>query len=312
MNTEFRLIKLYRIRRFGEKISDTFDFVRENWRPLLKYITYLLLPVALVQSFCMTNFMSGYMEFANMVIADGRTASNLADMASWLLSLGFYTLVQLVGLLLVTSLAYTMMQQYEQRSTRLVGITFADMKPSILRMVGRQMVLIVTGLILIVVIGLLIALMVAISRYFILPAIILAFAVFPIFFMIQPVYLFEKTGIISAYAKSVRLTWKTWAGIVGVVLVLYIIGSILSGLVSTPWYIMMMVKNVLVAQGNTAGFVSSFGYTAIQYLLGVVSSFFGCCILVLYDVGIAYHYGHACDKVDGVSVDQDIENFETL
>ena len=51
MNTEFRLIKLYRIRRFGEKISDTFDFVRENWRPLLKYITYLLLPVALVQSF---------------------------------------------------------------------------------------------------------------------------------------------------------------------------------------------------------------------------------------------------------------------
>ena len=133
MNTEFRLIKLYRIRRFGEKISDTFDFVRENWRPLLKYITYLLLPVALVQSFCMTNFMSGYMEFANMVIADGRSASNLADMASWMFSLGFYTLVNFVGFLLVTSLAYTMMQQYEQRSTRLVGITFADMKPSILR-----------------------------------------------------------------------------------------------------------------------------------------------------------------------------------
>ena len=130
--------------------------------------------------------------------------------------------------------------------------------------------------------------------------------------MVQPVYLFEETGIISAYAKSVRLTWKTWAGIVGVVLVLYIIGSILSGLVSTPWYIMMMVKNVLAAQGNTAGFVSSFGYTAIQYLLGVVSSFFSSCILVLYDVGIAYHYGHACDEVDGVSVDQDIENFETL
>jgi hypothetical protein len=27
---------------------------------------------------------------------------------------------------------------------------------------------------------------------------------------------------------------------------------------------------------------------------------------------LAYQYGHACDKVDGVTVDRDIENFETL
>ena len=124
--------------------------------------------------------------------------------------------------------------------------------------------------------------------------------------------MFEDTGIVSAYAKSVRLGWKTWAGIVGVIIVLYIISSILSGLVSTPWYIMVVVKNVFTAQGNTAGFVSSFGYTAIQYLLGVVSCFCRSCVMALITIGCAYQYGHASDKIDGVGVDQDIENFETL
>ena len=48
MISEKPLIKLYRTRTFGEKMSDTFDFVRENWRPMLKYFSYQLLGQELV------------------------------------------------------------------------------------------------------------------------------------------------------------------------------------------------------------------------------------------------------------------------
>ena len=75
---------------------------------------------------------------------------------------------------------------------------------------------------------------------------------------------------------------------------------------------MMMVKEVLTAQGTETGFVSSFGYTAIQYVLGAVSSYCGNILMSLIYVGLAYQYGHACEKIDGVTVDQDIENFEAL
>ena len=310
MSSEKPLIKLYRKRTFGDKLSDTFDFIGENFRPLLKYITYLVLPVAIVQTFCMNNFMTGYMESVTAITSGG--GRNFADMLQWLSSMGLYMLVQFVAIILVYAVSYTMMQLYEQRSERLKGVTFDDLRPGVVQKCVRQLVLLVTSIAIFVVFVLLMALLIAASPYFILPVIIIAVVVLPLFVLVYPIYLFEDTGIVSAYAKSVRLGWKTWAGIVGVMIVLYIISSIISGLISTPWYIMVMAKNLLATQGNTSGFVSSFGYTAIQYLLGVVSSFAGSCIMALMCIGIAYQYGHACDKVDGVGVDQDIENFETL
>ena len=310
MSSEKPLIKLYRKRTFGDKLSDTFDFVGENFRTLLKYITYLVLPVAIVQTFCMNNFMTGYMESITAITSGG--GRNFADMLQWLSSMGLYMLVQFVAIILVYALSYTMMQLYEQRPERLKGVTFDELRPGVVQKCVRQLVLLVTSIAIFVVIVLLMALLIAASPYFILPVIIIAVVVLPLFVLVYPIYLFEDTDIVSAYAKSVRLGWKTWAGIVGVMIVLYIISSIISGLISTPWYIMVMAKNLLATQGNTSGFVSSFGYTAIQYLLGVVSSFAGSCIMALMCIGIAYQYGHACDKVDGVGVDQDIENFETL
>ena len=310
MSSEKPLIKLYRKRTFGDKLSDTFDFVGENFRTLLKYITYLVLPVAIVQTFCMNNFMTGYMESITAITSGG--GRNFADMLQWLSSMGLYMLVQFVAIILVYAVSYTMMQLYEQRSERLKGVTFDDLRPGVVQKCVRQLVLLVTSIAIFVVIDLQMALLLAASPYFILPVIIIAVVVLPLFVLVYPIYLFEDTGIVSSYAKSVRLGWKTWAGIVGVMIVLYIISSIISGLISTPWYIMVMAKNLLATQGNTSGFVSSFGYTAIQYLLGVVSSFAGSCIMALMCIGIAYQYGHACDKVDGVGVDQDIENFETL
>lgn len=311
MNTERPLIKLYRKRTFGEKLSDTFDFISENFRTLMKYITYLILPVALVQTFCMNNFMTGYMSSISMMTT-GSGGADIARMLPWLTSMGSYLLVQYVAIILVYAIVYTMMQFYEQRPDRLKGITFAELRPGVIKKSLRELVLLITSVMLIVVLVLIVALMIAISPIMILPAIIVAIVALPLIVLVHPIYLFEDTGIVSAYAKSVRLGWKTWAGIVGVIIVLYIISSILSGLVSTPWYIMVVVKNVFTAQGNTAGFVSSFGYTAIQYLLGVVSCFCSSCVMALITIGCAYQYGHACDKIDGVGVDQDIENFETL
>lgn len=306
MNTEKPLIKLYRTRTFGDKISDTFDFVRENWRVMLKYITYLLLPIALIQTFCMTNFMTGYMQAITMI-----GSSDISTMLPLLSSMALYMLVMYVGYVLVTALIYTMMQQYEQRPG-LQGIMMSDLKPGVMNKSLRMVALLLTGIVLMVVYGVLMVLLVVINRLMVFPAILLLLVILPLFVLVCPIYLFENRGVVSAYAKSVRLGWKTWAGIVGVVLVLYIITMILQTVVSMPGYIMLTVKNVLGGSGNATGFVSSFGFTAIQYLLGVISSFCGICLMALITIGIAYQYGHACDKVDGVSVDQDIENFETL
>ena len=288
-------------------MSDTFDFVRENWRPMLKYITYLLLPVALVSTVAMDNFMTSQMSLTS-TIGQG----DMDAVLPWLLSMGVTMLFYFVDIVLGNALTYTMMQLYEQRQERLQGITFAELSPGFWQKCGRQLVLLVTGFVLLIVVGLIASPSVLLGPAVVILVAILLFIALPLIFLVQPIYLFEKISVVKAYAKSVRLGWKTWAGVVAVITVLYIIVSIVQGVVSTPWYIMVMLKNVLVTQNSEPAFMSSFGYTAIQYLLGVVSSFAGSCIMALMCIGIAYQYGHACDKVDGVGVDQDIENFETL
>ena len=307
MNQERPLIKLYRTRTFSEKMSDTFDFVRENWRTMLKFLTYMMLPLSLVQTFAMNNFMTGYMSFSTAI-----DSANFETMLPWLSSMGVTMVFYFIAMILVNALTYTMMQLYEQRQERLQGITFADLQPAFMNKCGRQLVLLLTGFVLMILFALIIFLLTVINPVLPVLGAVVVFLLLPLFMLVHPVYLFEKTGVISAYAKSIRLGWKTWAGVVAVITVLYIMVTIVESVVSMPWYIMLTLKSAFATQGSEPAFMSSFVYTAIQYLLGAVSNFFGNCMLTLLIIGLAYQYGHACDKVDGVTVDRDIENFETL
>ena len=307
------LIKLYRIRTFGEKISDTFDFVRENFRPLLKYLTYLMLPLSLVQAFAQTNFMGGYMDFIEKMGKNVQQSSDVSQMLSWVGSMTLMVVVDYVAMMLLVAIVYAMMQHYEQRPQRLEGITGEELRPDVTRLLGRQFIVLITSIVVMAVFGVFAALMAVIHIGMVILAFVLLLVAIPLFALVTPIYLFEReTGIVSAYTKSIRLGWKTWGGIVGVGLVLFIIVTIVGSIIETPWTIMLMVKNVLTAQGSDTGFVSSFGYTAIQYLLGVISTYVGNLLMSLLYIGMAYQYGHACEKVDGVTVDRDIENFETL
>lgn len=53
MQIERPKIELYKVRSFGEKFSAIFEFIRENFKFLLRACTYLLLPLCLVQGFAM-------------------------------------------------------------------------------------------------------------------------------------------------------------------------------------------------------------------------------------------------------------------
>ena len=67
METEKTKIALYAKRTFGEKFNATFDFIKENWKQLLKYTLYLLLPVSLIQALSLNGLMSAAMGMSAMV-----------------------------------------------------------------------------------------------------------------------------------------------------------------------------------------------------------------------------------------------------
>lgn len=60
MESQKPKIAMYVKRSFGEKLNASFDFIRENWKLMLKFTTYLLLPLCLIQALSLNGMMKGY------------------------------------------------------------------------------------------------------------------------------------------------------------------------------------------------------------------------------------------------------------
>ena len=70
-------IKLYAVRDFGQRLTVVMDFLRQNWKPLLLYLTYFLLPLSLVQALSLNSFMGDYMDLV------GGMAQNADDLSAF-------------------------------------------------------------------------------------------------------------------------------------------------------------------------------------------------------------------------------------
>lgn len=51
---------MYVKRSFGDKMNASFDFIKENWKPLFKFATYLILPLCLIQALSLNGLMNGH------------------------------------------------------------------------------------------------------------------------------------------------------------------------------------------------------------------------------------------------------------
>lgn len=311
MEFKTKKIALYKVRNFSEKFDDTFAFVRENWKVLFKYLTYLILPVCLLQAIAL----NGYMDTAfNMSSVSSGKAS---DMTSVLQSLGWsyggLILASMVGGILLVSVVYGLMSIYDSREERLVGLTGSDFKPVLLKNLKRSglAVLLFLG-IMIVVILLAAMLMVVLSPLFVLPVVLVLMVIGIPMMLFMPVYLMEDISFMPALQKALRLGFATWWGTFALLLVLGFIASFIQGLFAIPYYIMIVVKTILGMQGTGTEFFDSAGYSFITYLFGVLQAYATYLLSSLMAVGLALQYGHASEKKDHVTMEDNINRFEEL
>ncbi|MCI6159854.1 MAG: hypothetical protein PUH24_07190 [Prevotellaceae bacterium] len=318
MNIQKPLIQLYKVRSFGEKISDTFAFIGENFKILFKHITYFLLPLCLFQAFALNGLMGNYMALFTR-FSDAGTAGNGLDSMGWdslsgiLMSLVAYVVLYTVGYTLLTSIIYAMMKVYERRGDRLKGIGWEELQPQMVRNLKRGSILILVTIILSIAVLALFALASYIAPALILVAYVPLIAVAVPLALFMPIYQFEDDATLwVALRKSLRLGFKTWGGIFSLLIVLSILASVLQMITQMPWQIAVMIKMFLGMEGAENAFISSFGYSFLVYLLSVVSSFGTYLAYSILVVGLGYQYGHACEKIDRMTVESDIDKFEQL
>ena len=193
---------------------------------MLKFTTYLLLPLCLIQALSLNGMMKGMMSAADMDIS-----SDAALLISFLSYYGLFVLICIIGMVLQASLIYAMIRTYK-REERLQGVTLRMLTPMLFHNIKRLFIIAFFGLLLTVCVSFVLgALSIASLPVAYLFALIIVLLALPLALW-APIYLFEDISIMDALKKTFRLGFATWGGIFLISLVMGIIAAYYR---ESPW-----------------------------------------------------------------------------
>lgn len=304
-------ILLFKKRDFGHRLSVTFDFIKLMWKPLLKYTTYFLLPISLIQAIFMNGM--GSKAFDLKELATAGNSSIVSWGTNFMGNYGAYCLIYIIGYALLVALVYGLMKAYSTTDDPHL-ITFGTIRSTFQRDFTRTIILIIaTGFFIGICVSI-IALLSLVSRVTLIitiPGIIAA--IIPII-LVTPIYILDedKPSITQTFAKAFRIGFPTWGSTFAFIIVVGLIAGILRSALSMPWYVLYIIKTYLIASGTQSSFIMSYIYTFILYLTGILMCFALYLSSIIILVGTAYQYGHISEKIDNTSINNDIENFDNL
>ncbi|MCR5131930.1 MAG: hypothetical protein K6C10_10805 [Prevotella sp.] len=311
---ETQKIPLYKFRRFGEKISDTFAFVGDNFKTLLKFVTCAILPFALIGGLAGNGYING---LASIIQGSSAGDPSTESLIGTGVSYAGLLLVILLGYVALFAAVYGLMRVYADRENGLRGLTWKEFKPMFTHLVKRGLKLMlfifVITILACVLLGGLIGLLGdenLMVLFFLIFYVLLLIIIMPLMLM-TPIYLFEDDiKLFPALKKSFHLGFPTWGGIFAVLIVLELIVGVVSGLLSLPWLIALFAKIAFGIEEGATGFVGTFGFSLMFFVLTAYMLLVSFVCYGLVAVGMAYQYGHAAEKVDHVSGQPEEEKME--
>lgn len=299
---------LYKQRTFSEKFNLAFEWVRDNWRPLLKYVTIFLLPISLLQGFGQNSMM-----LTTLSVLEGGSSASSSDMADMGL-LGLNYLCALLGGFLSFSLFFALIKLSFIDDKDLHALTLREVWVAMTQNMSR---LLLGGIVLIIImgvmtfIGIFVCVGLAMISSFIgillcLCAVIALLCALAIFLPFFPIYVLSSESLFEALQHSVRLGVKCWWCFVSAMIVMLLLVYVVQGFVSVPFIAYFAFKGLyFVGGGADAGVIVDF----LGYLSSVLMIYVGYALSALTVVITTIQYGHATDVVDGISAEEEIDQF---
>lgn len=314
-NTKQRRIPLYASRSIGETLSATFDFVAQNFVPLIKFLSAFLLPVSALMGL---SYQSMFSSFAHIDYLKDETELILSVVMSYLPVL----LLCLIGALLTVAVTYTLMQKYQQRDNLLKGLTLSEIKPLLKHNLWRvfKMLLLLTllGIVAFVVLVLVATMIMSIGSKFEAFLFLLYMAMLAIALplgLVLPMCVFEpELGLFSCVKKALRLGFKTWGTLFVVMLVITMLVQIVSFILMIPFLFTTMTTmffEIDSSQYASLAYTSSAWFSVLTFASSLLFCFGLLLMSALSFVAFAFCYGRAADKVEGVSVKNAVQNFDS-
>jgi len=237
------------------------------------------------------------------------------SVAAFLGNYGVLICCFLIGSALLSGMVFAMMQTYAARENRLIDVTLNDFKDLLVKNAWKFLRLIIAFLVIYLLLAFLMGLFVALSVYSLIisiPLFIIAcLCLIPLLLTI-PVYLMERDiSLIDAIRKAWKLGIATFGGLLGFMVVLYFISSVIQTVTMLPWYLMTLF-GVFFSLSAESVIAQSAIYKFILYILGLIQAYGMYVTSIIGVIGLAFHYFHAREKVEGVTIESNISNFDKL
>lgn len=314
-NTKQRRINLYASRSIGETLSATFDFVTQNFVPLIKFLSAFLLPVSALMGLSYQSLLSS---FAHIEDYDDETELILSAVTGYI---PVFVLC-LIGALLTVAVTYTLMQKYQQRDNLLKGLTLSEIKPllkhNLWRLLKMLLLLTLIGMVAFVALVLVATMIMAIGGKFEAFLFLLYMAMLAIALplgLALPLCVFEpELGLFSCVKKALRLGFKTWGTMFVVMLVITMLVQIISIILIIPFMfttVASMFFEIDSSQYASLAYTSSAWFSVLTFASSLLFCFGLLLMSALSFVAFAFCYGRAADKVEGVSVKNAVQNFDS-
>lgn len=314
-NTKQRRIHLYASRSIGETLSATFDFVTQNFVPLIKFLSAFLLPVSALMGL---SYQSMFSSFAHIDNLNDETEQILSVVTGYVPVL----LLCLIGALLTVAVTYTLMQKYQQRDNLLKGLTLNEIKPllkhNLWRVLKMLLLLTLIGMVAFVVLVLVATMIMSIGSKFEAFLFLLYMAMLAIALplgLVLPMCVFEpELSLFSCVKKALRLGFKTWGTLFVVMLVITMLVQIVSFILMIPFLFTTMTTmffEIDSSQYASLAYTSSAWFSVLTFASSLLFCFGLLLMSALSFVAFAFCYGRAADKVEGVSVKNAVQNFDS-
>lgn len=314
-NTKQRRINLYASRSIGETLSATLDFVTQNFVPLIKFLSAFLLPVSALMGL---SYQSMFSSFAHIDNLNDETEQILSVVMGYLPVL----LLCLIGALLTVAVTYTLMQKYQQRDNLLKGLTLNEIKPllkhNLWRVLKMLLLLTLIGMVAFVVLVLVATMIMSIGSKFEAFLFLLYMAMLAIALplgLVLPLCVFEpELSLFSCVKKALRLGFKTWGTLFVVMLVITMLVQIVSFILMIPFLFTTMTSmffEIDSTQYASLAYTSSAWFSVLTFASSLLFCFGLLLMSALSFVAFAFCYGRAADKVEGVSVKNAVQNFDS-
>lgn len=242
----FRVIELYKMRNFSGKISATFEFVKQNFKPLSKSMLFIAGPAILVSTFFFGDF------YTSLVGQRGNALGItewFSSAAFWLELIGMFVFAVLAGIFTVSTINNYVKAYHEKKSTNvqvhevwtLVRSSFWGYFGTVVLTIGFLMVAYIVSIIIIALLfqGQPVAMLVSLFGV-IFGLIFLAF----ILVLIFPIRSFERIGFLQAFGRAFSLSYGKWWSTFGVVFITWLISYVMSMIFLVPIFVVQAIYSL--------------------------------------------------------------------